>query len=107
MLSSRFVNSAIDGFVTRRRNNEKMKIKMSVAMIAPTITAIEDTSHKIVGEAIGDAGCIVDCAFAVSLVTRRMKKMMMMMMRLKFMCFVELTIFDSIVMGKERININE
>jgi hypothetical protein len=82
-----------------------MKIKMSVAMIAPTITAIEDTSHKIVGEAIGDAGCIVDCAFAVSLVTRRMKKMIMM--RLKFMCFVELTIFDSIVMGKERININE
>jgi hypothetical protein len=83
-----------------------MKIKMSVAMIAPTITAIEDTSHKIVGEAIGDAGCIVDCAFAVSLVTRRMKKKMMMM-RLKFMCLVELTIFDSIVMGKERININE
>jgi hypothetical protein len=88
----------------RRRNNERMKIKTSVAMIAPTITAIEDTSHKIVGDAKGDSGCIVDCDFTVSLVTRRMKKMMM---RLKFMCFVELTIFDSIVMGKERININE
>ncbi|GAU15442.1 hypothetical protein TSUD_44790 [Trifolium subterraneum] len=103
MQSSRFVNSAIDGFVMRRMNNEKMKIKMSVTMTAPTITAIEDTSHKIVGgDAKGDAGCIVDCDFAVLLLTRR--RMKKKMMRLKLKCVMELTIF---VMAKERININE
>ncbi|PNX85912.1 hypothetical protein L195_g041986 [Trifolium pratense] len=104
MPSSRFDNSSIDGFVARRRNNEKMKIKMSVIMIATTITTIEDTSHKIVG----DDGCIiVDCASAVSLLTRRRNKKKKMVMRLKLKCVMELTIFDSIVMAKERMNINE
>lgn len=52
--------------VKRRRNINKRKNKRSVAIRAPTITPIEDTSHKFgVDEPIRVSGCNGDCASAV------------------------------------------
>ena len=65
MAFSHFDASALNEFVKRPINIMKRKSKISVAMMVPMITPIEDTSHTVVGEAKGDTGCTAGCASAL------------------------------------------
>lgn len=54
---SHFDDTLFCEFVQRYMNNEKRKIKISVAIMAPMITPTEGISHTVVGEFKGEAGC--------------------------------------------------
>jgi len=62
---SHFDESALNEFVKLRINVKKRNSKISVAMMVPMITPMEDTSHKVVCGAKGDTGCTGGCAFAL------------------------------------------